>query len=146
MAQQPNNQSSKKTAIRGWVEVLYRRHPAARIDSAKELDLSDYDLVGSTMPINEFETPVDVLEMLNYGQGHAEFKNAFAPRNIAVHDVVNLVRIFPEPQVTVSMLVVKMGEHAHLKYAGCHVDMSKDGELALLQLEDSLGSVVLGNN
>ena len=146
MAEQPNNTPVKKQPMRGWVEVLYRRFPQGRLDSTEFLDLEAYDLVGSIMPLGEFEKPVDVVDMLSYGQCHKEFKNSFAPRNIADQDVVNLVRTFPLPQVTLSLLVVKADDHEHLKYKGCRVDMSKDGELALLQLEKSLGSVVLGNN
>lgn len=146
MADQKNNTVPNKPAVRGWIEVLYRRFPRGRLDSARELDLTDYDMVGSPMPLSEFDKPVEVLDMLTYGQCHKTFDDSFAPRCIAEHDIVNLVRTQPSPTVVVSLLVVQADNHQHLKYKDCQVDLSKNGKLAFLQLEEAMGSVVIGNN
>lgn len=142
----PKQNKPVKPVVRGWVEVLYRRHPLARLSSAKQLDLEDYDMVGSKIPISEFGRPFEVYDMLSRGQGDEACGTCFAPRAIRQYDIINLVRTYPKPIATVTLLVIDPDTHDHLRYDGpsCVVDSSPDTHpLGLLQLEHALPSVLL---
>ena len=118
-----------------------------RVENEQQIRPEDYEMVGSIIPVSEFEMSMDMLIMLSTGQGEEAHGTTFAPRNIMQYDLFNIVRTYPPPRINISFLVVDKDNHGHLAYENADglngiMDVHKDYQLGMFQLQTPLPSVL----
>jgi hypothetical protein len=99
----------KKPAIAGWIEVAYRFGEPRPLASLRDLDPDDYMMVGSPLPIGEFENPYEVYQTLS-----KEWRSFALPREPRDYDILNIIEtpVGYSPAVGTLMLM-SVGEVHH---------------------------------
>jgi hypothetical protein len=73
--------------VKGWAEVLYRFKPVKHIARESDVDLADYMMVGSRLPVEEFFTAFDIYKAV----AEDVTGRTGIPRPIAEYDIINFL-------------------------------------------------------
>ena len=125
--------------VKGWIELLYRLRTPKHIANEIALDPEDYAMVGSCLPMSEFETSGDIYDAFSeLTEGRSG-----VPRALAEYDIINLVTTSPA-QITSLILVSreKIGTPANagFEHDGVFIEIDKHMQHGLIPLRKSMPS------